>query len=223
MSELKTAMKEFTCVLENFQNDLKPIKLSDFEDKSTVAFVCVDMINAFCDHGPLASKECGSLSAKVAKFLGKASQMGFENFLFIHDNHNENSVEFEVFPPHAIAKTSQSEQVKQIAELALKNPRFFYKNSFSIAYNDEFNEFLAANPHIKTFIVIGNCTDICVFSTIVHLRCSANEKNLRREIIVPKNLVTTFSLPGHDSRVLDPIFLLSARDSFGAKIVSKIK
>lgn len=203
-----------------FFDNLENLTLNQL-DVNRTCFVCVDIINAFCKSGALASNECAMIVSKVAKSFKTAHEAGFRNFVFLQDMHNENALEFESFPPHALLNSDESEYVDELKALNLK-PRVFYKNSFSIAYNNEFDEFLKQNSHIDTFVVVGCCTDICVFSTILHLRCSANEQNIRREIFVLSSLVATYNAPNHDDALYNYIFLKQAKDIFNAKIFKDI-
>ena len=41
---------------------------------------------------------------------------------------------------------------------------------------------LRERPQLDTFVIIGDCTDLCVYSAAMHLRLEANALNLRRLI-----------------------------------------
>ncbi|QCD44197.1 isochorismatase family cysteine hydrolase [Campylobacter mucosalis] len=216
------AMLKFSDKLCEFENALSDIKLSLLKDKAeSVAFVCVDMIGAFCVQGALSSPECKALSNRVANTLKDAKELGFKHFLFLQDRHSEDSTEFDCFPPHAVKNTQEADMIEQIKELNL-DQKIFYKNSFSIAYNENFKNFIDQNPQIDTFIVIGNCTDICIFNTISHLRCSANEQNIKRNIILVSDLVSTFTTMWHDSRLFNTMFLFFAKDTYGVEIYKNL-
>ncbi|MGG7074182.1 isochorismatase family cysteine hydrolase [Campylobacter sp. 9BO] len=191
-------------VIDKFYNGLEYIKLGDLNPEKS-CFIVVDMINAFCKQGALASTECAQVVPNLATVLSKAKQLGFKNFLFIQDRHDDESLEFDAFPPHALAGSDEENIVDELTQLKL-GERVFYKNSFLIAYNADFNKFINDHKEIDTFIIVGCCTDICVFSTVLHLSCLSNEQGKKRKIIIPKSLVATYSSYGHEARIYDYIF-----------------
>jgi hypothetical protein len=49
---------------------------------------------------------------------------------------------------------------------------------------------------VQTAIVVGNCTDLCVYQLAMHLRLRHNARNLpEMTVIVPANAVDTYDLP----------------------------
>lgn len=44
-------------------------------------------------------------------------------------------------------------------------------------------------------MVVGDCTDLCVYQTAMHLKLHANAHNLKIRIIVPENAVQTHEIP----------------------------
>ena len=77
---------------------------------------------------------------------------------------------------------------------------------------------LEAHPAVTTFIVVGDCTDICVYLAAMYLRLRANVLGLRHvRVIVPADCVQTYdmsiataeelgALP-HDGDLLHRVFL----------------
>jgi nicotinamidase-related amidase len=74
------------------------------------------------------------------------------------------------------------------------------------------------HPEITTFIVVGVCTDICIYHAALYLRVRANvlgQEDAR--IVVPANCVQTFDMPvetaerigaiPHDGDLLHRVFL----------------
>ncbi|MDL0088290.1 cysteine hydrolase family protein [Campylobacter gastrosuis] len=194
------------------------LDLTALNPKNT-AIISVDMINAFCKFGALSSQKCGEISQKAADFLSHAYELGFLNILLIQDLHDENSSEFLSFKKHAVKGLNECEAIDEIKNLSFyEKLMIFNKNSLSIAYNENFNAFLRQNPHIDTFVIFGVCTDLCVYSTISHLALSANEQNLKRRLIVVKDLCATFDAPNHDADFYNEFFLNHAKFAFNAEI-----
>ena len=98
--------------------------------------------------------------------------------------------------------------------------KIFYKNSLSIAYSQEFNKFISK---FDSFVIMGDCTDMCVYQLVSHLRLSANEQNLKREIIVPANLVQTYDAPGHSGDFYQNVFLHHMQMTLNARVVKELE
>jgi nicotinamidase-related amidase len=85
--------------------------------------------------------------------------------------------------------------------------------------NTGLNEWLAAHPGVDTFIVVGDCTDLCTYQLAMHLRLDANARQLQRRVIVPVDCVDTYDRPvaaaqqqggfAHDAELLHAVFLYS--------------
>ena len=70
------------------------------------------------------------------------------------------------------------------------------KNSLHPGLETEFDAWLDAHPELRTAIVVGNCTDLCVYSLAMHLRMRHNARNIAGvSVIVPANAVQTYDLP----------------------------
>ncbi|MGH1599860.1 cysteine hydrolase family protein [Campylobacter majalis] len=205
-----------------WQDKLMPMSLSDLDPKST-AIISVDMINGFCRHGRLSSINYDKIGIKVARLFRIAKLLDFKHLLLVQDRHDENSTEFMTFGVHCLVDSDEAQTIDEIKNLPFYSEmKVFYKNSLSIGYNDEFIKFLKDNPSIDTFIVVGVCTDLCIYNMISYLALSANEKNIKRHIIVPHELVGTYDAPLHDASFYQNFFLHHASVAFGAEICSKI-
>ncbi|MBR8463053.1 cysteine hydrolase [Campylobacter sp. faydin G-24] len=201
---------EFLKTLQDWSETLSDMSLDDLlsNDARNVAFVSVDLINGFCKEGMLSSPRVGAIGNKVAHIFAKAYKRGLRNFILIQDRHSKNSAEFDVFAPHCIGGTNEAETIDELKKLEFFDEiKIFYKNSIDSAYCVEFNKFLELNPQIDTFVVFGNCTDICVYHLASHLKLSANEHNIKRNVIVPAKLVQTYDALSHDADFYHLVFL----------------
>ena len=107
--------------LEAFKKSLQTLDLREISNDGAknVAFICIDMIEAFAGSGALASQRVAALSKGIATLFDRAwKDFGFRNFILIEDRHTSDSKEFENFLPHAILDTNEIKTVKEIENLS---------------------------------------------------------------------------------------------------------
>jgi nicotinamidase-related amidase len=168
-----------------------------------VAVLSIDMINGFCKEGPLSGPRVGALIPAVVATFERAHALGVRTFVLTQDTHDPNTPEFAVYPPHCIAGTPESQAVTELAALPFADQvTTFEKNSLSSHLGTGLGPWLAARPQVDTFIIVGDCTDLCVYSAAMHLRLEANALNLHRRVIVPAAAVDTFDTPVDVARSL---------------------
>ena len=91
--------------LKEFKNSLHTLDLREISKQGAqnVAFISVDMIEAFAGTGALASQRVGAISQGIASLFNTAyKDLNFKNFILIEDRHTKDSKEFEAFLPHAL-------------------------------------------------------------------------------------------------------------------------
>jgi nicotinamidase-related amidase len=166
-------------------------------DPGTAAVFSADMVVGFCKSGNLASQRIDSLSQPIADLFVKAREYGIEQFVLLQDTHRHNTPEFNSFPPHCLVGTEEAETIPELKELTFSQDFvIFKKNSLHPAVNTGFDGWLDNSPEISTAIVVGNCTDLCVYQLAMHLRMRANARDIGDfQIIVPADLVNTYDLP----------------------------
>lgn len=190
--------RPFLAYLEQWYSALPGLSLQSIvaSGPERVAFISVDMINGFCCEGPLAGPRVGALIEPVAALFQGAYDAGVRSFALTQDTHDANTPEFTSYPPHCVAGTPESEAVDALKRLPFYDQvATFPKNSLSSHLGTSFGAWLAERPQLDTFVVVGNCTDLCVYSAAMHLRLEANALNLGRRVIVPANVVNTFDTP----------------------------
>lgn len=182
------------------------------------AVMSVDLINGFCYEGPLASPRIAGIVPAVVALFEKAHASGVGQFILFQDAHSVEAPEFGSYGPHCIAGTSQAETIPELLELSFSD-RFLImeKNSVSLAIGTDLDQWLAANNGIDSFVVVGDCTDICVYQLAMHLKLTANVANIERAVTVPADCVNTYDMPvdragelgllPHDGELLHSIFL----------------
>ncbi|NJN19307.1 MAG: cysteine hydrolase [Oscillochloris sp.] len=195
---LSTQAGPFLSYLEQWYSGLANLDLADLvgDNPDRVAMISVDMINGFCKEGPLAGPRVGGLIPAVVATFERAYTLGVRNFAFTQDTHDPQTPEFGAYPPHCVAGTPESRTVSELADLPFAEMiAVVQKNSLSSHLGTHFGAWIAERPQLASFVIVGNCTDLCVYSAAMHLRLEANALNLQRRVIVPAAAVDTFDTP----------------------------
>jgi len=197
---------------------LPVVNLEDLSAKQTV-FVIVDMINGFAREGALASPRVEALISEIAGLSKKCDEYKISKLAFA-DCHTEVSPEFEAYPVHCMAGSSEGEIVDEIKEIGGYN--LIPKNSTNGFLEEEFKKWLSENPEINTFIVTGDCTDICVQQFAITLKTWFNMINRKVRVIVPLNAVETYDLGAHEAELMNVMALYNMIIN-GVEVVKEVK
>jgi len=192
--------------------------LNQLGDSKKIAIVSVDMVVGFCHKGSLASDEVKSIIPNVVDVFKKAKKTGIQHFLLVQDAHHHDATEFSAYPPHCVKGSDEAQTIPELQELPFaKQFTVIEKNSLSPAYETTFDIWIEMHPEVDTFIVLGDCTDLCIYSMAMHLRLFANALNKKRNIIVPANAVATYNMTieqaqkigalPHPANLIHPLFL----------------
>lgn len=195
---LSEKARPFLHYLDEWYDTLPDKALADIVGNTPeqVALFIVDMVNGFCKEGPLAGPRVGALIDPVVDLIQRAYDLGVREFVLPQDTHDPNTPEFEAYPPHCIAGTAESQTVQEIQTLSCSNDlTVIEKNSLSSDIGTKLHKWLHTHTDVTTFIVIGDCTDLCVYSAAMFLRLHANAHNLHWRIMVPASVVDTFDTP----------------------------
>lgn len=192
--------RPFLGYLVDWVRGLAPLSLAALiaeHGASRVALVSVDVTNGFCYVGPLASPRVAGIVPPVVALHRLAYDLGVRHFLFIYDAHDPAAPEFSSYPPHAVRGSDESAPVPELAALPFfaSAVTLIPKNSVDPAEGTALNAWLDAHPDVDTFLVVGDCTDICVYLLAMHLRTRANAANRLARVIVPADCVATYDLP----------------------------
>lgn len=172
-----------------------------FANPDECAILSVDLTNAFCREGNLASERVATIIKPIIDLFRKAHDKDVDNFVLAHDCHSAKAEEFGAYAPHAMCGSAESEAVDEIKALPFyEQMTIFEKNSIDPSQNTGLNDWIAAHPEVKTYVVVGDCTDLCIYQTVMHLRTYANARDLDWRIIVPANCVETYDLSVEDAR-----------------------
>lgn len=194
-TNLATRAQPFLDYLEAWYDQLAPLELSDViaTKPESVAIISIDVINGFCVRGPLASERVGRIARPVAELFKRGYQHGIRNFVLAQDTHDPQTPEFAAFPPHCVRGSDESEAVDQLKELPFYDTiTIVEKNSINSYIRTALAAWIAAHPEVTSFIVVGDCSDLCTYQAAMHLRLDANAGNIARRVIVATDAVDTF-------------------------------
>lgn len=204
----------------DWHNNLGSVSLdSVVADADRTAVLAIDLLNGFCYQGPLSSDRVAGIVRPIVRLFAAAHAMGVRHFLLPQEDHPPDAVEFASYGPHCVAGTAEAETVPELAELPFSD-RFVKigKNSINPFIGTELDDWLTAHPEVNTFIVVGDCTDLCTYQLAMGLRLRANAQ--QREdvrVVLPVDGVQTYNLPvdvareigavPHDGDLLHLVFL----------------
>ena len=206
--------------LAQWEKSLPEVSLEGvISNPAQVAMVAVDLTNGFCCEGPLASPRVAGIIPAAVRLFQRAHDLGVRQFLLPQDTHDVDALEFSAYPPHAVGGTVESETIDELKGLPFSDLFIIIpKNSVSCDIGTDLGPWLEAHPEVSTFIVVGDCTDICVYQAAMYLRLRANVLELRDvRVIVPADCVQTYDLSvavaeelgalPHDGDLLHSVFL----------------
>lgn len=190
--------------IRHWVTQLQPRPLADVVDPETTAIFSTDMIVGFCDQGNLSSPRVDAITEPVVDLFRRAHALGVRHFVLTQDTHHPEAVEFGAWPPHCIRGTEEAETIPELASLPFADQfTIIEKNSLHPAIGTTFDTWLEAHPELRTAIVVGNCTDLCVYQAAMYLRMRHDAHNIAgMRVIVPANAVDTFDIPIEVAREL---------------------
>jgi nicotinamidase/pyrazinamidase len=154
----------------------------------TNVVIVADMIRGFMEPGyPLyLGEKTREIIPNVRRMLEDEKRNG-SHIIFLADNHEPDDREFEMFPPHCIKGTIETEVIPELADLATE---IIPKTRYSAFYGTNLDERIRELMPDRV-VMCGVCTDICVLHTVADLR----DRDYRVE--VPADCVATFDEEAH--------------------------
>lgn len=166
--------------------------------------VIVDMINGFAREGALCSSRVGTIIPEITKLSIDCDRLHIEKIAFA-DCHTKESSEFRSYPVHCLKGSTEADVVDEIK--AASGYKLITKNSTNGFIEEEFQKWLGHNENKNTFIIVGDCTDICIQQFALTLKTWFNMKNKESRIIVPINAVETYDLEMHNAQLTNVMAL----------------
>lgn len=180
--------------------------------------IIVDAVNGFIREGAMSDRQIESIIPPITELMKKCKSVNIPIIAFA-DCHSENCAEFASFPVHCVDGTHEAEIVDEIKTEG--GYTLIKKNSTSGYHENDFIKYLQENPDTDTFIVVGDCTDICVMQLCLAIKTSFTAQNKNVNIIVPANCVETYDAPAHGSDFAN-IAAYTLMSGSGIKFVSEI-
>ena len=206
-------INNYKALEENLRN-LSCENINQYDLNKTGLFI-VDMNNGFAKEGALYSPRVENIISPIADFAKDLSGK-INNIVAFTDTHEKDAVELKNYPTHCLKGDKESQIVDEL--LPIENMQILEKNST----NGFFAMDIERYKNLDNFIVVGCCTDICVYQFVLTLKTYFNQNNLDKNIIVPMNLVETYDINGlHPADLLNTIFLNSMIQN-GVKVVKEI-
>lgn len=170
-------------------------------DPLHTAVLVVDMVEGFCEHGALASSRVQSLEQPVAALLETYGRVGGSTVFLLEDAHTEASREFQSFPPHCLIGSTEARTVEQLRGLETPSWRHFTKQTLNGLAEPEVRAALdeALHQGILDFLIVGNCTDLCIYQVAMGLQLLLNRTDYagytQARVLVAAGAVDTYDLP----------------------------
>lgn len=232
--------------IDRLQKEL-PVKQDTLllPDNNSTGLVLVDLVNGFCTVGAgnLAPKV---LNGQIAQMVDEATKLArvfcdkkWPVFAFL-DSHDPDVPE-PPYPPHCFAGTSESKFIPELewlegeanVTMRLKDCIDGFLGSMEEDGSNVFVNWVKSNE-IKAVLVVGICTDVCVFDFVSSALSARNRGILTplQDVIVYSQACATYDLPlhvaetikdtiAHPQDLMHHIGLYMAQGR-GAKVVSKV-
>ncbi len=210
------SFKDIISLIE--EKSSKSISIKDLP-KAETALVVIDMINGFAKSGNLYSPRIEALIPEISSIMKYCKDENIKVIAF-GDSHTDLSPEFDSYPKHCIKNSFESDMVEPLK--SINNYNFIEKNSTNGFLEEKFQIFLRDNPKITNFIIVGDCTDICIEQFATTLKAYFNKNNIISRIIVPMDAVDTYDLSPHDGDIMHILGLFMMINN-GIEIISSIK
>jgi nicotinamidase-related amidase len=213
------ARETLTNILDSLEQ-LPVLKASDFHKEDT-AVVVIDMINGFAKKGALYSDRIEGIISYLTKVLSRFQ--GYHKIFFV-DQHTEDSVEFLSYPAHCLKGTEESEIIEELMPFVQDNGIVIPKNSTNGFVSNGFSVWLEKYSRTKNFVILGDCTDICILQFALTIKAYFNERNTPSKVVVPVPGVETFHLDAtnHHADLMN-VFALYNMKLNGIELVSDIQ
>lgn len=214
---IKKSSETLSNILDSFKN-LESLKVEHLVGEA--ALIIVDMNNGFARKGALYSPRIEALIPVISRIAHIFANEKSIPLIIVNEDHPEDCREFSSYPPHCVRGT---EEVQIISELDdIENKIIIGKNCTNAFAVDEFKEtFMDLYERgIKKFVVVGDCTDICIYQAAVSMQTYFNHHGYDGQVIVPIYAVDTYDLDvtNHNGDLMNVVFLYSMIGN-GVKVV----
>lgn len=189
--------------VEDMINHLQNHNLEDYKGRSLI--IIMDMVNGFAKKGALYSQRINELIPGIKHLLESSKSLDISSLAFL-DSHKCDSLEFNSYVSHCVEDTFEAMLIEELHSIGVN--KTIPKASTNGFIEEEFQKYLKSNiDKFDNFIIVGNCTDICVSQFATTLKAYLNKENLKKSIVVPFELVDTYDTENHNGNFLGNIAL----------------
>ena len=166
------------------------------EDKIKNLAINIDMINGFVKEGILSAPSIMRVVPRQKEILNEYLNDEEKGIIFIRDEHTKDAVEFKTFPEHCLKGSKESELIDELKEY-YKDAYDFPKNSTNFVFAPGFQEQINKFKNLKTVILMGCLSEICVKNGGIALRNYFDQNNMNVDIYVAADAIDTYDVPAH--------------------------
>jgi nicotinamidase-related amidase len=214
---LKKSSETLSKILDSFET-LQRLKVEELAGEA--ALIVIDMNNGFARKGALYSPRIEALIPEVSRIAHAFAKVKDIPLIIVNEDHPEDAREFASYPPHCVRGTEEAQIIIELEDI--ENKIIIGKNCTNAFAADEFKETFMDlyNKGIKKFVVVGDCTDICIYQAAVSMQTYFNHHGHDGEVIVPMYAVDTYDLDvvNHNGDLMNVVFLYSMIGN-GVKVV----
>ena len=185
------------------------------------ALFVIDMNNGFCNKGLLADPSIKRIVPAIKKLIQAVLRKG-EGLFFVNDFHTPDSVELLRYLKHCMGD-EESETIDEFAEYKPYAHGEIHKNSRNALFAPGVMQMLLQMKKLKRVVIVGCCTDLCVHNFAIALRDFFDQFNMNIDVIVPKDAVETYDIPGVHDREQITQRTYSVFEDQGIKLVKTMK
>lgn len=186
----------FLAHLDDWIQNLPAKKLKDLVvEPEKTAIISVDVLKGFCSIGPLASPRVAGIVDPIVELMERAWDAGVRHVILSQDTHEPDAEEFSAWPPHCIRGTEEAATVDEIRQLPFFDEMMILeKNSIASGLHHDLQKWVMDHTEVENYIVVGDCSDLCTYQLAMFLRLDANERQVKRNVILPENCVQTYDM-----------------------------
>lgn len=192
-------------LIQSELSSLPSLDLSSLPPEETALFL-VDLIEGFAREGPLSSPRVEALLSPAAALLRQCRSQGIACVAFA-DTHTPDSLELHSYPPHCLRGSREAEICRELSEVG--GYTLIPKDSTNGFVEPAFEKWREAHPSIRRYLVVGDCTDICVSQFALTAKAWHNTRRIPLQVMVPLSLVDTYDGGAHQADLMNLTALYS--------------
>ena len=159
--------------------------------------IVVDMVNGFVKEGSLAAPTIMRIVPRIKRLINYYLEKEYGGVAIVRDSHPANAVEFNVYGPHCIEQTKESELIDEL-KFAEKDALIYLKNSTNLVFAKGFMEDLNKMNNLEKIGFTGCLSEVCVENGAISTRNLLDEWNRNTEVGVYEDAIDTYDALSHN-------------------------